>query len=273
MRLVDSHAHLDDPRFAEDLEAVMERAARQGVATVLTVGCLGEDPRVPERVGTLLERWSCLRAAFGVHPHDARFMDDRLEARLCELMADPRVLGWGEIGLDYYYDNSPRTAQREAFARQVALAKAAGKPVIIHTRDAEEDTLAILSEAYPKGSERPGVLHCFSGSARLAEACLERGFFISFGGIVTFKKADSLREIAASVPSDRLLIETDSPYLAPVPHRGRRNEPAFVECVLNVLSGLRGLEPADLGERIWRNFELLFAPAEEPQGRDRCIRE
>lgn len=260
MKLVDSHAHLDDARFAEDLDSVMERAGQRGVDAILTVGCLGEDHRAADSVRALLDRWSGLFGAFGVHPHDARFMSDFWEARLFELMADPRVLGWGEIGLDYYYDNSPRDVQREAFARQVDLAKTVGKPIIVHTRDAEKDTLEILGRAFPEGSERSGVLHCYTGSAELAELCLRRGFYISFGGILTFKKADDLRAVAERIPADRLLAETDCPYLAPVPHRGKRNEPAFVEFVLDALADIRGVSRQALASQIIRNFQSLFEP-------------
>ncbi len=266
MNLVDSHAHLDDPRFEEDLEEVLERAAQRGVTSILTIGCLGEDPHVPDRVCALLERFSPLVAAFGVHPHDARFMSDRWEDRLDGLAADPKVLGIGEIGLDYHYDNSPRDAQRESFARQIDLAKARKMPIIIHTRDAEEDTVDILQRAFPPGSVRPGVLHCFTGSADLAEACLHLGFYISFGGIVTFKKAGALREVAAQVPDDRLLIETDSPYLAPVPLRGKRNEPAFVELVLEKLAQIRGVSREAIASRVVGNFQRLFEPPPESTG-------
>ena len=262
MKLVDSHAHLDDPRFASDLDSVIQRAEHQGVETILTVGCLGEDSRVPDRVNSLLDRWSCLFAAFGVHPHDARFMSDVWEVKLSELMKESRVLAWGEIGLDYFYDNSPREAQREVFARQARLAKESGKPIIVHTRDAEEDTLRILREVFPEGSERSGVLHCFTGSGELAEACLRLGFYISFGGILTFKKADALRAVAEQIPEDRLLIETDSPYLAPVPHRGKRNEPSFVGCVLDMLAEIRGVPRETLASRLDRNFKSLFGPPE-----------
>ena len=264
MKLVDSHAHLDDPRFAEDLEAVMERADRQGVDTVLTVGCLGEDEGVPERVQALLDRWPSVRAAFGVHPHDARWLSDGLERRLEELVRQPRVLAVGEIGLDYHYDHSPRDVQREAFGRQIRLARRQDKPIIVHTREAEADTIDIIEREFDESSTCPGVLHCFTGSAKLADACLRRGFFVSFGGILTFKKADALREVARRVPIERLLVETDCPYLAPVPHRGKRNEPAYVDLVLQTLAEIRELSAEALASQIVRNFESLFRPSGHP---------
>lgn len=258
MKLVDSHAHLDDPRFKDDLPEVILRAGEAGVDRILIIGCLGEDRLARDRVLSLLDRWPGLRAAFGVHPHDARFMGDSLEGELDGLMADARVVGLGEIGLDFYYDNSPRDAQAEAFSRQLAIARRHRKPVIIHTRDAEPQTLEILSSRPGSTGGRPGVFHCFTGSKTLAEAGLDMGFYLSFGGVLTFKKAEELRAIAASVPDDRMLVETDCPYLAPVPYRGKRNEPAYVFQVAETLASCRGVGVETVASLTTRNFLRLF---------------
>jgi len=262
MNLVDSHAHLDDPRFADDLAAVIGRAEQAGVNRIMTVGCLGADAEARDRVLRLLDDWPSLRAAFGVHPHDARFMDDSLEGEIDRLMADPRVLGIGEIGLDFYYDNSPRDAQAEAFARQLALARRHHKPVVIHTRDAESETIEILSSEPDLPRADRGVLHCFTGSEELARAGLELGYSLSFGGVLTFKKAEELRAIAGWVPGDRILLETDCPYLAPVPHRGKRNEPAYVAKVAEVMAACRNSPAEKVASQAAANFQRLF---ETPQ--------
>ncbi len=259
MNLVDSHAHLDDPRFADDLPAVIARAEQAGVGQIMIVGCLGSDPEARDRVLRLLDAWPRLRAAFGVHPHDARFMGDSLEAELDRLMGDPRVLGLGEIGLDFYYDNSPRDVQAEAFARQLSLARRHRKPVVIHTRDAEPETIEILSAEPGVPKMDWGVLHCFTGSENLARAGLELGFSLSFGGVLTFKKASELREIAGRVPGDQILLETDCPYLAPVPHRGKRNEPAYVVRVAETLAACRNMSVQDVASQTTRNFQRLFS--------------
>ncbi|HEU4389771.1 MAG TPA: TatD family hydrolase, partial [Blastocatellia bacterium] len=197
----------------------------------------------------------------GVHPHEARFLDDDLYARLCDLARHPKVIAWGEIGLDYHYDNSPRDAQRDAFRRQLRAARERGLPVVVHTREAEEDTLSILDEEW-KGSGLPGIIHCFTGTRRLAQDAVKMGFYISFSGVVTFKKSQDLRDIATHLPIERLLIETDSPFLAPEPYRGSRNEPAYVVEVARCIAGLRNLTPEDVGRITSVNFKRLFGLGE-----------
>jgi len=260
MKLVDSHAHLDDPSFAGEVEQVLDRAREGGVETVLTVGCLGADSATADRVLGILDRYEDVWGAFGVHPHDARFLDDRLENRLEQLLAHPKVVALGEIGLDYFYDHSPRDVQVEAFQRQIALARRLGKPIIVHSRDAEERTSEILSDAYSNvDGGRSGVLHCFSGSAGFARLGIELGFFIAFGGVVTFKKADAARENLAQVPIERLLLETDAPYLAPVPFRGKRNEPGHLPLIAGEIARVLGRPVEEVAEATTGNFGRLFA--------------
>ena len=253
---VDSHAHLDSSDFQSDLNEVLERAAAVGVSRILTIGCIGEKLSSVSRVIELVERHEPLFAALGVHPHDARFFSLDRGEEIRKWMIHPKVLGWGEIGLDYHYDHSPRDQQQEAFRSQLRLARAAQKPVIIHCREAEEDLCHILEAEFSTGPG--GVLHCFTHSLRTAERCLPYGFYISFGGILTFPKAQELREIAEKLPLDRLLIETDSPYLAPVPLRGKRNEPAFVVKVAEKLAEIRTTSADAIGDLTERNFDRLF---------------
>lgn len=191
-----------------------------------------------------------------MHPHDARFFTDELGQDILKLVAHPKVLGWGEIGLDFHYGHSPREQQNKAFRCQLRLACMARKPVIIHSREAEEETCQILEEEFSNGPG--GVLHCFTHSLKTAERCLPFGFYISFGGVLTFQRSGELRETARQIPSDRLLIETDSPYLAPVPFRGKRNEPAFVVKVAEQLAEIRGTTSDVIGEVTATNFERLF---------------
>jgi TatD DNase family protein len=212
------------------------------------------------------EGYENVYAAAGVHPHDARLFDDAAAERLRKLLAgSPRVVAWGEIGLDYHYDHSPRDVQREVFRRQLRLAREVALPVIIHSREADEDTVEILAREWA-GAARGGVMHCFGGGLWMAERALELGFYISFAGNVTFKKAEPLREVARIVPPDRLLVETDCPYLAPVPHRGRRNEPAFVADTARFLAELRGTTPEELGRATSDNFSRLFGVELKPDG-------
>ena len=225
---VDSHAHLDGPEFDADRDAVIQRARDAGVSAILNVGTGDPHSGALERAIELAEKHADVYASVGTHPHDARLFDDAAEQRIANLARQSaRVIAWGEIGLDFHYDNSPREVQMSAFRRQLQLARDARLPVIIHTREAEAETIAILKSEWA-GAGIPGIMHCFSGSLGLAQQALELGFLISFSGILTFKKADDLRSIAEQVPLDRLLIETDCPYLTPVPFRGRRNEPAHV---------------------------------------------
>jgi TatD DNase family protein len=266
MRLADSHAHLDSPRFRDDLPEVVARARRSGVETILTVGCLGPEPDTAGRVLEIVKSFPGVVASFGIHPHDARLMSDRLERELIDLLRSPNVRALGEIGLDYHYDNSPRDVQREVFRRQVRLARGMGMPIIVHTREAEEDTLRILEEETGVGNASPpGVLHCFSGTPGFAEAGVSLGYFVSFGGIVTFKMADEVRDALDRVPDNRLLVETDAPYLAPVPMRGKRNEPAFVGYVAEEIARRRGCSPSRIASLTRSNFAVLLGTERYPE--------
>ncbi len=255
---VDSHAHLDVPALYSDLEGVLSRARQAGVESILTICCLEENRDSVETTLKLLDRYDFLWAAFGVHPHDARFFSDGIAAELAHLLRHPQALALGEIGLDYHYLNSDIDAQREAFLAQIDLAQAAGKPIVIHSRKAEEDICSILEEKYPRGEGLNGVVHCFTSDEPTAQRCLNRGFFIGLGGILTFRKSDSLRAVASRLPVDRILIETDSPYLAPVPFRGKTNEPARVVEVARELGRIRAMTLEQVGERTRSNFERLF---------------
>ena len=255
---VDSHAHIDGEEFDADRDEVVGRAREAGVRAILNVGTGDPNSGSLERAVWVAEKYEGVYAAAGVHPHDARLYDDAVEGRLADLLrGHTRVVALGEIGLDYHYEHSPREVQREVFARQLRLARGLSLPVIIHSREADAETLDILSAEYA-GAPRGGVMHCFGGGPALAEGALGLGFYISFAGNVTFKKADSLREVARSVPPERLLVETDCPYLAPVPHRGRRNEPAHVVATARFLADLRGVAPEELGRDTCDNFSRLF---------------
>ena len=257
---VDSHAHLDSPVLQSDLEGVLARARQAEVESILTICCVEEDRRSVGTTLDLLDRYDFVRAAFGVHPHDARFFSDGIAAELSDLLRHPKALALGEIGLDYHYLNSGVDAQREAFAAQIELAQAAGKPIVIHSRKAEDEICSMLEEKYPSGAGLNGVVHCFTSDEPTARRCLDRGFFIGLGGILTFRKSDSLRAVASRLPLDRILIETDSPYLSPVPYRGRTNEPSRVVEVARELARIRALTPQQVGERTRSNFERLFGP-------------
>jgi TatD DNase family protein len=252
VKLVDSHCHLDDSKFDDDREQAIERARAAGVERMLAIGT-GDGPPDLETAIRLADRYPFLFATIGVHPHDASKATSETYDSLRALTSHPKVLGIGEIGLDYHYDFSPRDVQREVFERQLAIAREAGKPIIIHTREAWEDTLAILKQHWNGG----GIMHCFTGDAVQARQALDIGFHLSFGGVLTFPKADSLREAARLTPSDRLLVETDCPYLAPVPHRGKRNEPAFVVETARRLAEVRGTTPEEIAELTTANFDRL----------------
>ena len=263
---VDSHAHIDGEEFDADRGEVVARARAAGVVAILNVGTGDPHSGSLERAVRVAEEYENVFAAAGVHPHDARLFDDAAAERLQGIVTgSPRVVAWGEIGLDYHYDHSPRDVQREVFRRQLRLAREARLPVIIHSREADEDTVEILAEEWA-GAGRGGVMHCFGGGRRMAERALELGFYVSFAGNVTFKKAEPLREVARIVPLDRLLVETDCPYLAPVPHRGRRNEPAYVADTARFLAELRGTAPEELGRATSENFARLFGVELKPVG-------
>jgi len=254
--LVDSHAHLDDPRFDIDRPAVMARAHAAGLRYLLAVGG-GTGPENLEAPVPLAESHDWIYATVGVHPHDAKHFTEHHAERISKLAQRPRVVGIGEIGLDYHYDHSPREVQKSVLIRQMELARQAGRPIIIHCREAWPDLTEII-QAHWQWSGLGGILHCFSGSRQDAFTFLDWGFLVSFAGNVTYKKADDLREVAREIPLDRLLIETDCPYLAPVPYRGKRNEPAFVIEVARTLASLHRLSEEELGETVVRNFERFF---------------
>jgi TatD DNase family protein len=252
--LIDSHAHLDDPRFDTDRDAVLQRAWDAGVRTILTIGN-GSGPDQMNCGIPFAENHDWIYTSVGIHPHDASKVEDRHYAEMQEHAKHPKVVAIGETGLDYYYDNSPRDVQQQVFRRQLALAKQLDLPVIVHTRDADDDTEQILKQS---GLTR-GIIHCFTSGEKLANVALDLGFHISFSGIVTFPNAKGLADIAKRVPADRILVETDCPYLAPVPHRGKRNEPLFVADTARFLATLRGIEPEELATQSSANFQRVFA--------------
>jgi TatD DNase family protein len=255
---VDSHAHIDGPEFDADREETIQRARDAGVSAILNIGTGDPHSGALERAVELAEKHKDIYTAVGTHPHDARLFDDKAAERIKGLIEQSwRVIAWGEIGLDFHYDNSPREVQLDVFRQQLQLARDASLPVIIHTREAEEETIEILKSVWT-GSSLPGIMHCFSGSLALAQQAIELGFSISFSGIVTFKKADDLRTIASQIPLDRLLIETDCPFLSPVPFRGKRNEPAYVVEVARCLAGIHGLEMKEMARITSANFARLF---------------
>jgi TatD DNase family protein len=259
--MIDSHCHLADEAFASDLEAVVGRARAAGVERALVILAAGDSSEAAQ-ADRIEQLWPDVRHAVGVHPHQARAFEDdprrAAEVVRAQLASTSSARAIGEIGLDYHYDFSPQEVQRDVFRAQVQLSRELRRPVVIHTREADTDTMAILREE--GGAEIRGVLHCFTGDAALARAGLDLGFYISLAGIITFPKAAELRETARMVPLDRVLTETDSPFLAPVPHRGQRNEPARVIHVVDALATLHGLERADLVARIRANFHGLFQP-------------
>lgn len=254
--LVDSHAHLEGKRFDADRDAAIERALAAGVDAILTVGQVGESWESMEASLALAESLPFVWTSVGLHPHDAKHFDEAVGARMLDVARRPRVVAWGECGLDYYYDNSPREAQRAAFVAQCRLAREADLPVIVHSRDAADETLEILA-----GEGVRGVFHCFSYDAAVARRAVEIGFMVSFSGIVTFPGAPEVREAAAAVPLDAILVETDCPFLAPVPHRGKRNEPAFVVETAAEVARLRGVSLDDVARATTDNFRRLFPKA------------
>jgi len=257
---IDSHAHLDVPNYDIDRAEVIDRAHQAGVEMILEIA--GSDvAKGSLDVGLkLAEDYPSIFAAVGVHPHEASIYCDEIEEVLLNHSKHPKVIGWGEIGLDYYYDNSPRDIQRKVFHRQIELSLDCGLPVIIHTRDAEEDTIRILRESWfdRGGSKFGGIIHCFTGTQKLADAAIEMGFHISFSGVITFKSADELRTIAGSAPMNKLLIETDCPFLAPVPHRGKRNEPAYIIETAALLAEIKDVSTEDIAHTTSDNFRKLF---------------
>lgn len=258
MSLIDSHCHLDDRHFDGDREAVIARALEAGVECLLAIGS-GEGPPDLEAGIRMAEAWPQIYATVGVHPHEAAKATPETYRRLRELLTHPKVLAVGEIGLDYHYDFSPRETQRAVFIEQLQAAGEAGKPVVIHTREAWEDTLRILREHWRPGPG--GIMHCFSGGPSEAEQAIELGFHLGFTGVITFPKALRVQEAARQAPLDRLLVETDAPYLAPASRRGKRNEPAFVLETARKLAELRGESFQQVAGATTGNFKrLLLAP-------------
>jgi TatD DNase family protein len=250
---IDSHAHLADPAFENDRDDVIARARLTGAAAIV---CIGESIAAGERAAALAEQHpGFVYFTAGVHPHDAAEFDPATDADAIRTLAARGAVAIGECGLDYHYDHSPRDRQRRAFASQLALARELDRPVVVHTREAEDDTRAMVVEAGTAGVR--GVLHCYTGSPALAEAALAVGWFVSFSGIATFKKWDG-DAVIRIVPDDRLLVESDSPYLAPVPHRGKRNEPAWVTFTVGRVAAARGADSLAIGQLTTRNAIRLF---------------
>ena len=255
MSLIDSHCHLDEKQFDADREATIDRALAAGVEQMLVIGT-GDGPPDYEAGIRLAEKHACIVASVGVHPHSARQADEQTSLRLSELLKHPKVVALGEIGLDYHYDFSPRDVQQRVFIEQMHVAREARKPIIIHTREAWPDTLKLLEEHWAP-AKLPGIMHCFSGGPEEAQRCLDLGFYISFAGVVTFPKAVNVQQAAKMVPANRLLIETDAPYLAPAPNRGKRNEPAFVVHTAAKIAALREQTIEDIAVLSSANFRSL----------------
>ncbi len=265
---VDSHAHLEGERYDADRDQVLARARESGIETILAIG-IGNGPGSLDCAVKLAAQHDFIHATVGIHPHDAKLANDAAFSELEQLAIQPKVIAWGEIGLDYFYDHSPRDIQKQVFVKQLELARAAKLPVIIHCRPSEggenawEDCLNLLQEHWvPSGLT--GILHCFTGTFTHAKRALDMGFLISFAGNITFPKAQQIRDAAKMVPLDRILIETDCPFLAPVPLRGKRNEPAFVTHVAKQLGEILNLPAEEIGIRTTRNFNQFFSFADRP---------
>lgn len=257
--IVDSHCHIDGEAFDEDRDEVIQRAKDAGVVAMLNIGTGDPNSDAFKKAVAVAERYENVFASVGVHPHDAKFYDDAAEKHLIDLVSSSKkVIAWGEIGLDFYYDHSPRDVQTDIFCRQIRTACGLGLPIIIHSRDADDETVKLLTEECKRDDFRGGIMHCFGGTPHMAEALMEIGFLISFAGNVTFKKADNLRDAARVVPLEKLLIETDCPFLTPVPFRGKRNEPAYVEHTARFLAEFYGVDFETLAEQTTRNFKDFF---------------
>jgi TatD DNase family protein len=260
---VDSHCHLDGKQFASDREQVIVRAREAGVEAMVAIGN-GDGPDHVDCGIRLAEQYDFMYATLGIHPHEASLANDAAFAKMEGLAKNPKIIAWGEIGLDYFYHHSPRDVQQQVFIKQMELARAAKLPIVIHCRpsdnseDAWQDCLGLIEQHW-KSSGIGGILHCFTGTWDHAKRALDMGFMISFAGNLTFPKAQQIRDAAKEVPLDRMLIETDSPYLAPIPHRGKRNEPAFVVETARQLGELRGLERDEMGRQTSGNFYRFFS--------------
>jgi len=252
-KFVDSHAHLDDERFNEDREELINSLYENGIETVLNPGA---DLNTSKAAVELADKYSFIYAAVGCHPHDSKFMNDETMNIFRELAKNKKVIGIGEIGLDYYYDNSDRDTQRIWFREQIRLAKELDIPYIVHDRDAHEDVFKIMKEEHYSGTR--GILHCYSSSVEMAREFVKLGFYISLGGPVTFKKAKTPKLVAKEIPLDRLLIETDCPYLTPEPFRGKRNEPKYVKYVAEEIAAIKEVSIDVIAEKTSENFRKLF---------------
>jgi TatD DNase family protein len=259
---IDSHAHLEGHKFDSDRAEVFERARAAGLERILAIGS-GTGPGTLDCAIKIAEAHDWIFATLGIHPHEAKLAGEADYAEMEQLARHPKIMAWGEIGLDYFYDHSPRDVQKEVFRRQMEQARAARLPIIIHCRssnqseNAWDDTIQMLRDHWAS-SGLGGILHCFTGEWKHAQAALDMGFYISFAGNVSFPKAENIRAAAKQVPLDRMLIETDSPFLAPVPHRGKRNEPAFVAHTAEAIAELRGVTKEEIGARTAENFYALF---------------
>jgi TatD DNase family protein len=264
---VDSHAHLDGKQFQADREQVIARAREAGVETIVAIGN-GDGPGTLDCGIQLAAKHDFMYATVGIHPHEAKLAREATFAELEQLAKKPKVIAWGEIGLDYFYRHSAREVQQQVFVRQMELARAAELPIVIHCRPSEnsedgwEDCLSLI-DSHWRSSGLGGILHCFTGNWTHAERALDMGFMISFAGNVTFPKAQQIQDVARQIPLDRLLIETDSPYLAPVPHRGKRNEPAFVKETARQIGELRGMSTEEIGRQTTKNFYRFFSLPEK----------
>ncbi len=272
--LVDSHAHLDSPRYDQDRDALLARSWEAGVRTVLSIG-IGEGPSTMHRALEISREYAGrpgvprILASAGIHPHEAQLADEAAFTKLDALLAEPEVIAAGEIGLDYFYDHSPRETQQNVFTRQMEIAASRKQPIIIHCRPSEgstnawDDTLRMLEEQWAK-TGLGGILHCFTGEWEHARRALDLGFLLSFAGNITFPKAQPIRDTAAQAPADRILVETDAPFLAPVPNRGKRNEPAWVKEVALKLAEIRNVDPEELASSTTENFHRFFGVPREP---------
>ncbi|HEX8871176.1 MAG TPA: TatD family hydrolase [Candidatus Acidoferrum sp.] len=256
MDLIDSHAHIDFPQFAEDREAMLQRARDAGVGTLLAIGT-GPGPEKLDAALPYAETHDWIYATVGIHPHEAKEVTPEHLDTLTRLARHPKVIAWGEIGLDYFYDHSPRDVQERVFRQQMELARAAGLPIVIHCRDAWDDCLKVLRDAW-KPTGLGGILHCFTSTLPDAERALDMGFLVSFTGNVTYPKAQNIRDVARALPLVNILIETDSPYLAPQAYRGKRNEPAYVAEVAKALANVRNLSPEEVAAATAENFRRFF---------------
>ncbi len=259
MELIDSHAHIDFPQFAEDREAMLERARASGVTTLVAIGT-GPGPEKLDAALPFAEQHDWIYTTVGIHPHEAIEVTQTHLDELARLARHPKVIAWGEIGLDYFYDHSPRDVQAKVFRDQMTLARAAKKPIVIHCRGAWPDCMKILEEEWAS-SGLGGILHCFSSTLEDAKRGIDIGFMVSFAGNSTFPKAQNLRDIAKALPLENILIETDAPYLAPVPYRGKRNEPAYVAEVAKMLATVRNLSPEEAASTTADNFRRFFGLA------------